>query len=952
MKKRIFSMFLCLCMVFTLVGAMVPTATAAIDHPLTDAEITQRITDYINDVKAWRGSGQAYWNDGKDANALKAAVQNEDYTTGLRREACNKNHPTDVDEAKKKHNGRNSSQYCTSNYFDGITIAGETYAGGTQCSGFAAYMEYVIFGTIDSGWEKKDTVEEGYNFRPGDLVQYYDDAIVGLHTAVVYYVRGNSVVFIECNVRKWGTHGSQDYGGDRAFCIIRWNRDNETQNTLRNKVNNSSMYVLRPTSNLRVGGTATINPPDAPTNLTGTWVSTGPKWQAKISWNPVSGATGYEVQYRTPAMGGNEWKTDGDYKTGISYTSTGLGNHNYYEYRVRAYNSGGKSDWVDYTLEKYPVEPTEPTPPAKPENLSVGWTIYRGMNPRISWSAASGAEYYEVMYKKANESFWCSTAPVKSGTSCTFPELSVEASWDFRVKAVNAAGSSDWAERSLSAPQNIIADLIKKDPAIVPTAAAPTGVSGRWTSTGSNAAAELTWNTVSGVDYYEVGYKKDGDSWVTIPSCITSTNTSYVFHNLDSSSSYSFRIKAVKSGVSSAWTECTLDKSGVEELAAPTGVSGTWTSTGPKWQARISWNAVSGATRYEVQYKTPKTGNAWKTDGDYKSGTSYISTGLGDYNSYDYRVRACNSAGFSDWTTYTLVKTTTMALAAPTGVSGTWTSSSYEWEAKISWNAVSGATRYEVQYRTPKTGNEWRADPDYASGTSYISTGLGNYNSYDYRVRAVNAAGVSDWTEYTLAKPTSTQESTTPPAAPTNISGEWTSTGPKWQARISWSPVSSATRYEVQYRTPSTGNAWRADADYSSGTSYISTGLGNYNSYDYRVRAVNANGASSWTEYTLVKPGSTPEPTPAAPTNVSGTWTSRGPKWQARISWNAVSGATRYEVQYRTPKTNNEWRTDADYSSGTSYISTGLGNYNSYDYRVRAVNATGASEWAEYTLYK
>lgn len=77
-----------------------------------------------------------------------------------------------------------------------------------------------------------------------------------------------------------------------------------------------------------------------------------------------------------------------------------------------------------------------------------------------------------------------------------------------------------------------------------------------------------------------------------------------------------------------------------------------------------------------------------------------------------------------------------------------------------------------------------------------------------------------------------------------------------------------------------------------------------------------------------------------------------GPTWQARISWNAVSGASYYEVQYRTPKTGNAWRADPDYSSGTSYISTGLKDYNSYDYRVRAVNANGASDWTEYTLYK
>lgn len=153
-------------------------------------------------------------------------------------------------------------------------------------------------------------------------------------------------------------------------------------------------------------------------------------------------------------------------------------------------------------------------------------------------------------------------------------------------------------------------------------------------------------------------------------------------------------------------------------------------------------------------------------------------------------------------------------LTSPSGVSGAWTSTGPSWAARISWNAVSGATSYEVQYRTPKTGNAWRTDPDYSSGTSYISTGLKDYNSYDYRVRARNSSSTSDWTTYTLVKPISTPEPTpTPPSAPSGVSSFWTSTGPTWQARISRNAVSGATRYEVQYRTPKTGNAWRADPD-------------------------------------------------------------------------------------------------------------------------------------------
>ncbi|MBD5134129.1 MAG: CHAP domain-containing protein [Clostridiales bacterium] len=921
MKKRVISMFLCLCMAFTLVSTMVPTARA----------IT--VDAFIDKHGAYITENNPYYRESNKGTQEFNGVRTWQCTAYVWQRVYELHHI----ELSKLRWG-NAKEWLSKAKDAGYEI------GKTPKLNSIVVYDGVVY----------DGVEYGH-------VAYVEDVSVSAD--------GKTITAI--TVSEGGRTQYQGTGGiatEKTTAInegdVRWYYKNGKDSTVLG-------YIYLPVD---------VDPPAAPTNITGEWTSTGPDWSARISWTAGSGATRYEVQYRTPKTR-NEWKSDPDYKSGTSYISTRLKDYSYYEYRIRACNAGGASDWVYYTLHKTTAQTTPSTQgiskPAKPKNVFASWTLSGKMTARVSWPAVSGAEYYNVQYKKANESFWCSTSPVRSGTSYTFPELGADASWDFRVEAVNAGGSSGWTECSLPAQKNIISTILKP-PSVVAT---PTGVAAKWKSAGSNASAELTWNTVSNVDHYEVGYKKAGGSWVTISSCIFNTSTSYIFYNLDSSSSYSFRIKAVKSDVSSAWAEYTLARSEPTELANPSGVSGVWTSTGSKWQARISWNAVSGATHYEVQYRTPTTGNEWRTDKDYSSGTSYISTGLGSYNSYDYRVRAVNANGVSGWTEYTLVKsaptteptpsqTTSTPPSAPSGVSGVWTSTGSKWQARISWNAVSGATRYEVQYRTPTTGNEWRTDSDYSSGTSYISTGLGNYNSYDYRVRAVNASGASSWTEYTLFKTVSTLEPTpsqatslpsptevtpTPPAAPSGVSGEWTSTGSKWQARISWNAVSGATRYEVQYRTPTTGNAWRTDSDYSSGTSYISTGLGNYNSYDYRVRAVNANGASEWTEYTLVKTASTSAPTataPAAPTNVSGTWTSRGPNWQARISWTPVSGATRYEVQYRTPRTGNEWRTDSDYSSGTSYISTGLGSYNSYDYRVRAVNANGASEWTEYTLYK
>lgn len=87
--------------------------------------------------------------------------------------------------------------------------------------------------------------------------------------------------------------------------------------------------------------------------------------------------------------------------------------------------------------------------------------------------------------------------------------------------------------------------------------------------------------------------------------------------------------------------------------------------------------------------------------------------------------------------------------------------------------------------------------------------------------------------------------------------------------------------------------------------------------------------------------GHTQQTAPAAPTNFKAVYVDNE---RAKLSWSASSGATSYEVQYWSVGS-NAWKTDTSYSSGTSYTSTGLRNYSSWTFRVRAVNSAGKSDW-------
>lgn len=121
----------------------------------------------------------------------------------------------------------------------------------------------------------------------------------------------------------------------------------------------------------------------------------------------------------------------------------------------------------------------------------------------------------------------------------------------------------------------------------------------------------------------------------------------------------------------------------VSKPSAPSEFSAIWANSG--WQAQLSWSGVDGATGYDVQYK--RSGIDWRNDGDYGSGTSYTSTGLKDWPSYDYRVRARNGGGASDWAYITIYKTVTIHFNANGGtVSPTSKSVTYNSEPGIPAN--------------------------------------------------------------------------------------------------------------------------------------------------------------------------------------------------------------------------------------------------------------------------
>ena len=158
--------------------------------------------------------------------------------------------------------------------------------------------------------------------------------------------------------------------------------------------------------------------------------------------------------------------------------------------------------------------------------------------------------------------------------------------------------------------------------------------------------------------------------------------------------------------------------------------------------------------------------------------------------------------------------------------------------ATISWTAVSGANSYAVDYKL-NSATTWTSFATAQVATTANLTGLTQGSLYDWRIRATCTAGTGNYV--------SAQFTTTAPIvcnAPTGLTASAiTSSG----ATISWTAVSGAASYAVEYKLNS-ATTWTSAATATTATSLVISGLSAASLYNYRVRTnCGTNGTSNFT---------------------------------------------------------------------------------------------------------
>ncbi|MEP7256106.1 MAG: reprolysin-like metallopeptidase [Ferruginibacter sp.] len=153
--------------------------------------------------------------------------------------------------------------------------------------------------------------------------------------------------------------------------------------------------------------------------------------------------------------------------------------------------------------------------------------------------------------------------------------------------------------------------------------------------------------------------------------------------------------------------------------------------------------------------------------------------------------------------------------------------------ATIGWTTFNGADSYDVDYKE-SSSSTWINAATATTLTSVDLSGLTSNTIYNWRVRVNCAAGTGNYV--------STQFST---LAPCNApAGPGSSGITSSSATVSWTAVSGAANYDVDYKT-STSSTWINAVSATTSTSRSIAGLTASAIYDWRVKANCTSGLIS-----------------------------------------------------------------------------------------------------------
>ncbi len=430
-------------------------------------------------------------------------------------------------------------------------------------------------------------------------------------------------------------------------------------------------------------------------------------------------------------------------------------------------------------------------------------------------------------------------------------------------------------------------------------------------SVNANGTFTLSWNKVSGASKYDLYIKQSDGSYKVMK---TTTATSFTTAVAAYGKQYAYKMKAV--GSSASDFSNTVNATNNKKLQTPTmkaavNANGTF---------KLSWNAVSGATAYELYIK--------QADGSYKlmkttTATSFTTAFATYGKQFSYKMRAVKGNTKSAYSSVVNAKNTkklqTPTLKVTVNSNGTF---------KLSWNKVTGAEKYELyikqangSYKLMKT----------TTSTSFTTAFATYGKQFSYKMRAVTSKNKSAASAYSsVVNAKNTKKLQTPTLKVTvNSNGTF---------KLSWNKVTGAEKYELYIK--------QANGSYklmktTTATSFTTAFATYGKQYSYKMRAVTSKNKSAASAYSSVVNAKNTKKlqTPAlkVAVNKNGSF---------KLSWGKVTGAEKYELYIK--QANGSYKLMKT-TTATSFTTAVAAKGKTYSYKIRAVTSKNKNATSNYS---
>ena len=445
--------------------------------------------------------------------------------------------------------------------------------------------------------------------------------------------------------------------------------------------------------------------------------------------------------------------------------------------------------------------------------------------PTFSWNAVSYAAGYELQL--GDSLAGVESSPIQSIEDTSYTPVSALTNGQthyWRVRAVDWDGQKG----AWSAVHSL---LVNWDWGTI------SGQSPADGSATTDTTPTFSWNAVPGAAGYELqlGDSRAGVESSPIQSVMGASYTPV--SALTNEQTHYWRVRAVdwggQKGVWSAVYSLAVSIGAVSGLSPANGASTTDTTP------TLSWDAVPGAAGYELQLgdSLAGLGNASSIS---VTGSSYTPTSaLTNEQTHYWQVRAKDGAGqFGDWSDAHSLR---VEWGAVSGLSPADGASTTDTTPTFSWNAVPGATGYELQLGDRLAGLE-SSPIQSVMGASYTPvSALTNEQTHYWRVRAVDWDGQKG--AWSAVHSLTVSIGTVSGLSPANGSST-TDTTPT----LSWTAVPGAASYELRIADSESGLT-SASSDIVTDTTHTpASALNIGQTYYWQVRAKDGddqNGAWS-----------------------------------------------------------------------------------------------------------